>query len=77
VRLEELGILKKSNDLIETRNRDLPAYSIMPQPTTLSIPPFAIYKHKNLKDYTCVIESVAAMRSHGATCLRHWDCEIE
>jgi hypothetical protein len=32
VRMEILG---KSNDLIETRTRDLPAYSIVPQPTTL------------------------------------------
>jgi hypothetical protein len=35
VRREGLGKLKKSNDLIENRNRDLPACSIVPQPTTL------------------------------------------
>jgi hypothetical protein len=37
VRLEELGQLKKKkpNDLIGTRTRDLPACSIVPQPTTL------------------------------------------
>jgi hypothetical protein len=35
VRLEELGELEKSNDLIGTRSRDLPACSIVPQPTTL------------------------------------------
>jgi hypothetical protein len=34
VRLEELGQLKKSH-LIGTRTRDLPACSIVPQPTTL------------------------------------------
>jgi hypothetical protein len=35
VRLEGLGQLKKSNDLIRTQTRDLPACSIMPQPTKL------------------------------------------
>jgi hypothetical protein len=35
VRLEGLGQLKKSNDLIRIRSRDLPACSIVPQPTTL------------------------------------------
>jgi hypothetical protein len=35
VRLEGLGHLKKSNDLIGTRTRDLPVCSIVPQPTTL------------------------------------------
>jgi hypothetical protein len=35
MRLEGLGQLKKSNDLIEIRTRDLPACSIVPQPTTL------------------------------------------
>jgi hypothetical protein len=34
VRLEGLGKLKKIY-LLETRTRDLPAYSIVPQPTTL------------------------------------------
>jgi hypothetical protein len=35
VRLEGLGKLKKSTELIVTRTRDLPACSIVPQPTTL------------------------------------------
>jgi hypothetical protein len=35
VRLEGLGQLKKSNDLIGIRYCDLPACSIVPQPTTL------------------------------------------
>jgi hypothetical protein len=35
VRLEGLGELKKSNDLIGTRTCDLPASSIVPQPTWL------------------------------------------
>jgi hypothetical protein len=35
VRLEGLGKFKKSNDLIGTRTRDLPACSIVSQPTTL------------------------------------------
>jgi hypothetical protein len=33
--LEGLGKLEKLNDLIWTRIRDLPACSIVPQPTTL------------------------------------------
>jgi hypothetical protein len=35
VQLEGLGKLKKFNDLIQTRNHDLPACSIMPQPSML------------------------------------------
>jgi hypothetical protein len=35
VRLEGLGQLKKCSDFIGTRSRDLPAFSIVPQPTTL------------------------------------------
>jgi hypothetical protein len=35
VRLEELGQLKKSKDLVRNLNRDFPACSIVPQPTTL------------------------------------------
>jgi hypothetical protein len=35
VRLEGLDQLKNSNDLIGNLNRELPAYSILPQPTTL------------------------------------------
>jgi hypothetical protein len=35
VRLEGLGKLKKSSDFIGTWTRDLPACSIVPQPTTL------------------------------------------
>jgi uncharacterized lipoprotein YbaY len=35
VRLERLRNLKKSNDLIGNRNRELPACSIVPQPTAL------------------------------------------
>jgi hypothetical protein len=41
VRLEGLGELKKSNDLIGTRTRILPTCSIVPHPTTLSrAPPY-------------------------------------
>jgi hypothetical protein len=35
VRLEGLGQLKHSSDLIGNRNRDLPACSMVPQPSTL------------------------------------------
>jgi hypothetical protein len=37
MRLEWLGKLKKSNDLIVTRTRELPACSIVPQLTTLPL----------------------------------------
>jgi hypothetical protein len=40
VRLERLGRLKSSNDLIENRTRDLPACIILPQPNTLPRSPF-------------------------------------
>jgi hypothetical protein len=36
VQLEELGKLRKSNDLIGNRSRDLPACSILPQPTVVA-----------------------------------------
>jgi hypothetical protein len=39
VRLEGLGKLKKSNEPIRNRTRDLPDFSIVPQPTTLSRAP--------------------------------------
>jgi hypothetical protein len=42
VRLEGLGKLKKSNDLIGTRTRYLPTCSIVPQPTTLPRAAFII-----------------------------------
>jgi hypothetical protein len=35
VRLEGLGQLKNSDDLIGNRTRDLPACSVVPQPTAL------------------------------------------
>jgi hypothetical protein len=37
LRLEGLGKIKRSNDLIRTRTRDFPCCSIVPQPTTLNI----------------------------------------
>jgi hypothetical protein len=42
VRLEELGQLKKANGLIGSRNRDHPASSIVPQPTTLPRAPYEV-----------------------------------
>jgi hypothetical protein len=39
VRLVGLGQLKKSSDLIENKTGDLPACSIVPQPTTLPCAP--------------------------------------
>jgi hypothetical protein len=44
MRLEGLGKLKKIH-LNGTRTRDLPAFSIMPQPTTLRRAPLFGYKH--------------------------------
>jgi hypothetical protein len=41
VRLEGLGQLKKSNELIEDWTRDHPAYSVVPQPTTLPHAPWS------------------------------------
>jgi hypothetical protein len=35
VRLEGLGLLRKSNYLNRNQTRDLPAYNIVPQPATL------------------------------------------
>jgi hypothetical protein len=45
VRLEGVGQLKKSNDLIGNRTHDFPACSIVPQPTTLlrAPPPTSTY----------------------------------
>jgi hypothetical protein len=51
VRLEGLGLrsIEKSNDLIGIRTRDLPAFSIVPQPTTLPRAPYATNKHAKIK----------------------------
>jgi hypothetical protein len=40
LRLKVLGQLKKFNDLVGNRTRDLPACSMVPQPTTLPRAPF-------------------------------------
>jgi hypothetical protein len=47
VRLEMLGKLKKFNHLIGSRTRDLPACSILPQPTTLPPSPSCINNSNN------------------------------
>jgi hypothetical protein len=46
--LEGLSQLKKSNDFIVNRTRDLPACSIVPQPTTLPRAPVIRYLEKQL-----------------------------
>jgi hypothetical protein len=46
MRLEGLGQLKQLNDLIDNRTRDLPACSIVPQPTTLPGAPPGIYRER-------------------------------
>jgi hypothetical protein len=43
VRVEGLGKLKKSNDLMWNRTRKLPTYSRMPQPTTLPRAHFSLH----------------------------------
>jgi hypothetical protein len=43
VRLEGLDKLKKSNDLIGNRTRDIPGCSIVPQPTMLLRTPDTAY----------------------------------
>jgi hypothetical protein len=50
VRLEGLGKLKKSSDLMGNRTCDLPACSIVPQPTTLSRAPFKMLRNFNFAD---------------------------
>jgi hypothetical protein len=47
--------IEKSSDLIENRNRDLPACSIMPQPTTL--PHVMKFKNYELLDFCLKRES--------------------
>jgi hypothetical protein len=49
MRLEVLGQLKKSNDLIRNRTRDLPVRSIVPQPTTLPRAPMN-HKHNEIRE---------------------------
>jgi hypothetical protein len=49
VRLQGLGKLKKFNDLIGNRTRDLPAYTIIPQTTTLPGEPICPYE-KSLRN---------------------------
>jgi hypothetical protein len=48
VRLEGLRQLKKSNDLIGNRTRFLPAFSIVPPPTTLPL------QHTNISGHMLI-----------------------
>jgi hypothetical protein len=48
VRLEGLGQLKQTNDLIGNGNRDLPACSIVPQKTTLPRAPWQFVLRKKI-----------------------------
>jgi hypothetical protein len=48
VRMEGLGQLKKSSDLIENRTRNVAACSIVPQPTTLSRAPFPVMRYMKI-----------------------------
>jgi hypothetical protein len=54
MRLEGLGKLKKSDDLIGHRNGNLPACSIVPQPTTLPRTPM---KHSGREIITTQLDS--------------------
>jgi hypothetical protein len=53
--LEGLGKLKKSYDVIGNQTRDLPACSIVPQPTAL---PRAPFRNSNIKRGNGVPQSV-------------------
>jgi hypothetical protein len=58
VRLEGLGQLKKSNELIGNRTRDLPGCSIAPQPTTLPRDPefrLAYFMMRKVNKMLCVL----------------------
>jgi hypothetical protein len=55
--LKGLGQFKKSNDLIGNLNRDLPACSIVPQPTALLRPP-ASPVGNDLTIYIAVMQEV-------------------
>jgi hypothetical protein len=47
--------IEKSSDIIGTRTRDLPACSIVPQPTTLPRAPIYINSlHMSLKNFCCI-----------------------
>jgi hypothetical protein len=53
VRLEGLGQLKKVH-LIGNLTRDLPACSIVPEPTTLPRAPILLYMQENYFDTSCI-----------------------
>jgi hypothetical protein len=65
--LEGLRHLKKFNDLIGTRNRDLQAYSILPQPTTLprALCIQVLGSSLNLGDYSAVVKVLTVVLSSG------------
>jgi hypothetical protein len=72
VQVEGIGGLKKSNDLIGIRTRDLPACSILPQPTTLlHAPTVSIYREifKAIAAFTAPRFSATGMLS-AARCMR-------
>jgi hypothetical protein len=73
VRLEGLGQLKKSNDLIGTRTSYLPACSIVPQPTTL---PRAPLHHQDQQKYNkCVVSTDIHLNTY--KCLDRFNTGIE
>jgi hypothetical protein len=57
VRQEGLGQLEKSNDPIRNRTRELPAYSIVPEPTMLlRAPAYLILKNeRSLMRFPCCL----------------------
>jgi hypothetical protein len=66
VRLEGLGHLKKSNDLIGNRTRELPTHSIVPQATTLARAPNAVkYNSQILKrDYNIKVDLLVKITAY-------------
>jgi isocitrate dehydrogenase kinase/phosphatase len=51
VRLEDLGSIEKSNDHFGNRIRDLPACSILPQPTTLPRVVYSVHQKARVVYY--------------------------
>jgi hypothetical protein len=79
MRLEGLGHLKISNDIIGNRSRDLPACSIVPQPTTLPRDAklsLYLFKHHGMKTYGGMEAQLhafltAALDADASSALRH------
>jgi hypothetical protein len=73
VRLEGLGQLKKSSDLIGNGSHDLPACSIAPQPTMLPrVPKYIDASHSTVYKTVSSGSNKKAGRSTVIVCLKHF-----